>query len=217
MLSALLIVAAFLVNRNIFNSDNYRYLIYLLTPWSLGFGLLMSGLIETRAVRPRGSVILVVMLICGMTAIDVRLVSRQAWLLGRPMASVFVSRNCRGRESASHRQSTVSTDLVRAFALRGSVGRDTCLRRLLGRVSDVFPLREEGRRHSLSDVSQSVPGLVARSWARIKESCWRSECGSESGSRHRGSDRRPMSAARRSWTTRIANQLAIAVRHGLAK
>ena len=34
-----LIVAAFLVNRNIFNSDNYRYLIFLLTPWSLGFGL----------------------------------------------------------------------------------------------------------------------------------------------------------------------------------
>ena len=42
--SALLIVAAFLVNRNIYNSDNYRYLIYLLTPWSLGFGLLMSDL-----------------------------------------------------------------------------------------------------------------------------------------------------------------------------
>ncbi len=37
--SAMLIVAAFLVNRNIFNSDNYRYLIFLLTPWALGFGL----------------------------------------------------------------------------------------------------------------------------------------------------------------------------------
>ena len=44
VLSALLIVAAFLVNRNIFNSDNYRYSIYLLTPWSLGFGLLMNDL-----------------------------------------------------------------------------------------------------------------------------------------------------------------------------
>ena len=42
--SALLIVAAFLVNRNIFNSDNYRYLIFLLTPWSLGFGLVMHDL-----------------------------------------------------------------------------------------------------------------------------------------------------------------------------
>ena len=39
--SALLIVAAFLVNRNIYNSDNYRYLIFLLTPWALGFGLVL--------------------------------------------------------------------------------------------------------------------------------------------------------------------------------
>jgi hypothetical protein len=42
--SALLIVAAFLVNRNIYNSDNYRYLIFLLTPWALGFGLVLSDL-----------------------------------------------------------------------------------------------------------------------------------------------------------------------------
>ncbi len=40
--SSLLIVAGFLVNRNIFDSDNYRYLIYLLTPWALGFGLLVD-------------------------------------------------------------------------------------------------------------------------------------------------------------------------------
>ena len=46
--SALLIVAAFLVNRNIFNSDNYRYLIYLLTPWSLGFGLVLESLSRRR-------------------------------------------------------------------------------------------------------------------------------------------------------------------------
>ena len=32
------------MNRNIFNSDNYRYLIFLLTPWSLGFGLSMRDL-----------------------------------------------------------------------------------------------------------------------------------------------------------------------------
>ena len=42
--SGLLIVAAFLVNRNIYNSDNYRYLIFLLTPWALGFGLVLSDL-----------------------------------------------------------------------------------------------------------------------------------------------------------------------------
>ncbi len=44
LVSALLIIGAFLVNRNIYNSDNYRYLIYLLAPWSLGFGLVMNDL-----------------------------------------------------------------------------------------------------------------------------------------------------------------------------
>ena len=42
--SVLVVVAAFLVNRNIFNSDNYRYLVFLLTPWALGFGLWMNDL-----------------------------------------------------------------------------------------------------------------------------------------------------------------------------
>jgi hypothetical protein len=67
-LSAFLIVAAFLVNRNIFNSDNYRYLIYLLTPWSLGFGLLVNGLFRRGLSGRVAGVILVFMLICGMTA-----------------------------------------------------------------------------------------------------------------------------------------------------
>jgi hypothetical protein len=43
-LSALLIGVAFLVNSNIVNSDNYRYLIYFLTAWSLGLGLLLQDL-----------------------------------------------------------------------------------------------------------------------------------------------------------------------------
>jgi hypothetical protein len=44
------IVVAFVLNRNIFNSDNYRYLVFLLVPWSLGFGLMMRRL----ARRPWG-------------------------------------------------------------------------------------------------------------------------------------------------------------------
>ena len=47
-------MAAFLVNRNIFNSDNYRYLIYLLTPWSLGFGLVLDEPVAPKAHRVRG-------------------------------------------------------------------------------------------------------------------------------------------------------------------
>src|SRR5262249_22773923 len=44
LLSGVLVVAAFLVNRNIYNSDNYRYLTFLLTTWSLGFGLCLDDL-----------------------------------------------------------------------------------------------------------------------------------------------------------------------------
>ena len=36
------VVIAFLINLHIYNSDNYRYLVYLLIPWSLGFGLTMD-------------------------------------------------------------------------------------------------------------------------------------------------------------------------------
>jgi hypothetical protein len=44
IISALLVAGAFMVNNNIFDSDNYRYLIYFLSPWSLGFGLVMQDL-----------------------------------------------------------------------------------------------------------------------------------------------------------------------------
>ena len=38
------ILVTFIINRNIFTSDNFRYLVFLLIPWSLGFGLMMQGL-----------------------------------------------------------------------------------------------------------------------------------------------------------------------------
>jgi hypothetical protein len=68
VLSALLIVAAFMVNRNIFNSDNYRYLIFLLTPWSLGFGLLTSSLPKRGLPGRAGAGILVAVLMSAMTS-----------------------------------------------------------------------------------------------------------------------------------------------------
>jgi hypothetical protein len=67
-LSAVLIVAAFLVNRNIFNSDNYRYLIYLLTPWSMGFGLLMSDLMRRKRFGRAAALFAMIALFIGMTA-----------------------------------------------------------------------------------------------------------------------------------------------------
>jgi hypothetical protein len=60
-----MIVAAFLVNKNIFNSDNYRYLIFLLTPWSLGFGLYLDNLRR----RGRGGV-LAALVIAALLAVD---------------------------------------------------------------------------------------------------------------------------------------------------
>lgn len=44
LVSSAAILAAFVVNRNIFNADNYRYLVLLLIPGSLGFGLLLDVL-----------------------------------------------------------------------------------------------------------------------------------------------------------------------------
>lgn len=44
LLSSLAVVAGFVINRNIYNSDNYRYLVLLLVPWAIGFGRTMDGL-----------------------------------------------------------------------------------------------------------------------------------------------------------------------------
>lgn len=42
--SSLVVLLMFILNLNIYNSDNYRYLVLLLVPWALGFGLLMDSL-----------------------------------------------------------------------------------------------------------------------------------------------------------------------------
>ena len=42
--SVSLVTLFFLINKNIYNSDNYRYLVYYLVPWSAGFGLMMARL-----------------------------------------------------------------------------------------------------------------------------------------------------------------------------
>ncbi len=43
---ALGVAGGFLVNRNIFNSDNYRYLVMLLIPWAIGCGLVLRGAVR---------------------------------------------------------------------------------------------------------------------------------------------------------------------------
>lgn len=44
--SALGVTAGFLLNRNIFNSDNYRYLVLLLIPGAIGCGLVLRGAVR---------------------------------------------------------------------------------------------------------------------------------------------------------------------------
>jgi hypothetical protein len=44
--SALGVAGGFLINRNIFNSDNYRYLVLLLIPWAIGCGLVLRGAVR---------------------------------------------------------------------------------------------------------------------------------------------------------------------------
>ena len=52
--SAAAIGAGFLVNRNIFNSDNYRYLVLLLVPWSIGLGLVLQRASQRSLAGQRG-------------------------------------------------------------------------------------------------------------------------------------------------------------------
>ena len=40
------VAGGFLVNRNIFNSDNYRYLVLLLIPWAIGCGLVLRRVVR---------------------------------------------------------------------------------------------------------------------------------------------------------------------------
>jgi hypothetical protein len=67
------ILAAFVVNRNIFNSDNYRYLVLLLIPWSIGFGL------TAEAVARRSRTGLAVALVVGVAVGGLFTLDAAAW------------------------------------------------------------------------------------------------------------------------------------------
>jgi hypothetical protein len=44
LICSIAVLLAFIVNRNIYNSDNYRYLVFLLVPWAIGFGRVLDDL-----------------------------------------------------------------------------------------------------------------------------------------------------------------------------
>ena len=72
LVSAVIVTSAFVVNRNIYNSDNYRYLVFLMTPWCLGFGLLMGDLCRLGTQGRLSAVLIAATLAAGMTTAAVR-------------------------------------------------------------------------------------------------------------------------------------------------
>ncbi len=85
--STLAVIVAFLINRDIYNSDNYRYIVTVLVPWSVGFGLVL----DTMARRGRGgrvaSVLLALSFAVLVTVDTLRWYARFGWIdtAGRPV------------------------------------------------------------------------------------------------------------------------------------
>jgi hypothetical protein len=87
--SAAVVVAGFVANRNIFNSDNYRYLVTLLVPWSIGFGMAMRGLSRRGAGGQSAAAMGSLVLAALMTLDTARWYARFGWIdaRGRPVRS----------------------------------------------------------------------------------------------------------------------------------
>jgi hypothetical protein len=46
IVSSVIVMLAFLLNRDIYDSDNYRYLIYLVVPWAVGIGVMLDAMAQ---------------------------------------------------------------------------------------------------------------------------------------------------------------------------
>lgn len=88
--AALATLVGFVVNRNIFNSDNYRYCVSLLVPWSLGVGVALERLACSGKAGKALAFGLVALLFVGMTSDVARWYSRFGWLdaSGMPVRKV---------------------------------------------------------------------------------------------------------------------------------
>jgi hypothetical protein len=75
-------LVGFVLNRNIFNSDNYRYLVVLLVLWPAGFGLLMDRLYRGADRRKRMAIGLSCMFAILMTLDTIRWYSGFGWVRG---------------------------------------------------------------------------------------------------------------------------------------
>ena len=78
--SSLVVLTGFLVNRNITNSDNYRYLVFLLIPWSSGFGVLLARWSSGGRVT-RGFAVVLAVGFAGLMTVDAaRWYGRLGWV-----------------------------------------------------------------------------------------------------------------------------------------
>ena len=78
--SALGVTAGFLLNRNIFNSDNYRYLVLLLIPWAIGCGLVLRGAVRLGGPARWGGVALALALAALFTSDAAAWYRRLGWI-----------------------------------------------------------------------------------------------------------------------------------------
>ena len=68
--SSAIVTAGFLLSTNIYNSDNYRYLVFWLVPWSIGFGRLMAFLFR-RGLGGKVAAVVLSSVLATATAMDV--------------------------------------------------------------------------------------------------------------------------------------------------
>jgi hypothetical protein len=137
LLSAGALMVSFVTNWNIYNSDNYRYLVTLLVPWALGFGVLMQGL----ARRGRGGLAaagLCSLLLAGLMTLDTaRWYARLGWIDARRWPVVVPLRDPALAWLEAHPEVNAVTgdywDVYRLAFLTGG--------RVRGRPLPVFPDR----------------------------------------------------------------------------
>jgi hypothetical protein len=162
VISALLIAIAFLVNNNIFDSDNYRYLIFFLPPWSLGFGLLMRDLTRLGRLPWLAAVLCAGLLIAGMTTAAMRwyrddrhYVSGQGIPIRRrtgPWRALVIETPASPRSTSAIGTYTIPPDVTHVFGGYWDVYRLSFLSggRITGIPFPIYPNRFRGWSRGLS-------------------------------------------------------------------
>lgn len=167
LVSSAAIGAAFVVNRNIFNSDNYRYLIFWVAMWAVGFGALADGLSRVRH-WGRPLAIGLTAAWCVLLTIDAgRWYVEHAWVDDRlrPVWATEAQALLKQHPTATH----VFGDYWHVYRLAYLSGG-----RVVGVPSPFYPNRFAGWSESF-DPSRSVLVVLMpapRDWEALFEAAW---------------------------------------------